>query len=167
MCRSVSHVVLDVSSLKGHRVAGDGCEGAVRSFAATSDGAPSSLHRRLGAGYCRILPDIAGFWCLCFTWFYQQYPAISSTIQPKTIQMTTSQSLVDRSEGWQLLRGPLAIQRIATPRAGRDRCGHPQRFWWRPSMKSFHVVKPKRKASPLWPENCINGYKWVIWTILN
>lgn len=90
---------MGISSLKGHRVAGDGCEGAVRSFAATSDGAPSSLHRRLSAGYCWILLDIAGFWCLCFTWFYQQYPAISSTIQPKTIQMTTSQSLVDRSEG--------------------------------------------------------------------
>ena len=100
---------MGISSLKGHRGAGDGCEGAVRSFAATSDGAPSSLHRRLSAGYCRILPDIAGycwilldiaglfFGCLCFTWFYQQYPAISSTIQPKTIQMTTSQSLVDRS----------------------------------------------------------------------
>jgi len=86
---------MGISSLKGHRGAGDGCEGAVRSFAATSDGAPSSLHRRLSAGYCRILPDIAGYcWILLdcflgvcvllgFTSNIQQYPAPFNQKQSK------------------------------------------------------------------------------------
>jgi hypothetical protein len=61
---------------------------------------------------------------------------------------------------WVATPRALAIQWIATPR-GRDRCGHPQRFWWRPSMKSFHVVKPKKSI----PTMTRILHKWVIWTI--
>ena len=107
MFRSVSQVVLDVSmamrwvSPASRAIAAQETVAKVLSaaLAATSDGAPSSLHRRLSAGYCRILPDIAGYCWIVFLVFvfYLVLPAISSTIQPKTIQMTTSQSLVDRS----------------------------------------------------------------------
>lgn len=151
---------MGISSLKGHRGAGDGCEGAVRSFAATSDGAPSSLHRRLSAGYCRILPDIAGYCWILLDCFFGVCVLLgfTSNIQHHSTKNNPNDHFAiacRQVEGWQLLRGPLAIQWVATPRAlaiqwiatprGRDRCGHPQRFWWRPSMKSFHVVKPKKK----------------------
>ena len=105
--------------------------------------------------------DIAGYCWIVFLVFvfYLVLRAISSNIQHHSTKNNPNDHFAiacRQVEGWQLLRGPLAIQWVATPRGrdmaiqwiatprGRDRCGHPQRFWWRPSMKSFHV-KPKKK----------------------
>lgn len=187
MFRSVSQVVLDVSmamrwvSPASRAIAAQETVAKVLSAALQPPVTELQVPCIAGwvldiAGYCRILLDIAGYCWIVFLVFvfYLVLPAISSNIQHHSTKNNPNDHFAiacRQVEGWQLLRGPLAIQWVATPRAlaiqwiatprGRDRCGHPQRFWWRPSMKSFHVVKPKKSI----PTMTRKLHKWVIWTI--